>query len=109
MWSPAEECLYWVDCSGKKIHRFDPERDAAHRHTEWSLDEHIGCLVLRQGGGFMAAVTLGQGWGSAQKPVIALLRAYLGRSRRSDACWSRTGTGQCTGTGRSESLRRLAI
>lgn len=59
MWSPAEECLYWVDCSGKKIHRFDPERDAAHRHTEWSLDEHIGCLVLRQGGGFMAAVTSG--------------------------------------------------
>ena len=53
--------------------------------------------------------TLGQGWGSAQKPVIALLRAYLGRSRRSDACWSRTGTGQCTGTGRSESLRRLAV
>jgi hypothetical protein len=53
--------------------------------------------------------TLGQGWGSAQKPVIALLRAYLGRSRRSDAYWSRTGTGQCTGTGRSESLRRLAV
>jgi hypothetical protein len=54
-------------------------------------------------------VTLGQGWGSAKKPVIALLRAYPGRSRRSDACWSRTGTGQCTGTGRSESLRRLAV
>eukprot|EP01046_Picozoa_sp_COSAG06_P028072 COSAG06_NODE_2508_length_6744_cov_2.590642_5_plen_233_part_00 len=56
-----------------------------------------------------SASTLGQGWGSAKKPVIALLRAYPGRSRRSDACWSRTGTGQCTGTGCSERLRRLAV
>ena len=29
------------------------------RHTEWALEDHIGCLVLREQGGYMAAVTSG--------------------------------------------------
>ena len=57
MWHPAENALYWVDCSGKKIHRLDP--DAPDASTAWTLPTHIGCLVIRARGGFMAAVTSG--------------------------------------------------
>ena len=57
MWHPAENALYWVHCSGKKIHRLDP--DAPDASTAWTLPTHIGCLVIRATGGFMAAVTSG--------------------------------------------------
>ena len=62
MWSADEQVLYWVDCSGKRVHRFDPSIAA---HTEWMLPEHIGCLVLTETGGvltdsgFAAAVPRG--------------------------------------------------
>jgi sugar lactone lactonase YvrE len=28
LWDVAEQALYWVDIKGRRMHRFDPRRDA---------------------------------------------------------------------------------
>jgi sugar lactone lactonase YvrE len=56
MWCPDEQVLYWVDITGKAVHRFDPrsgERDS------FPQAHQIGCLVKREGGGFIAGLDCG--------------------------------------------------
>lgn len=46
-WDPAEQCLYWVDIDGHKLHRFDP---ASGEDQCWEIGEEIGCLARCEGG-----------------------------------------------------------
>jgi sugar lactone lactonase YvrE len=53
LWSVAEQVLYWVDISGRSIHRLDLRAgvDAA-----WTMPAEPGCIGLAKGGGLVAAL-----------------------------------------------------
>ncbi|MEP6770303.1 MAG: SMP-30/gluconolactonase/LRE family protein [Polaromonas sp.] len=44
LWSAREQCLYWVDILGHRLHRFLPATGACH---SWSFDEEISALAER--------------------------------------------------------------
>jgi len=56
VWSVREQVLYWVDIAGHRLHRFDP---ASGSDAFFQLDEDIGCIGLRERGGFIAGVRSG--------------------------------------------------
>lgn len=52
VWSVLEQCFYWVDIPGRKIHRYTP----ATGHTQsWSTPESVGCIALRAARGALIA------------------------------------------------------
>ena len=53
LWSIDEEALYWVDINAPSLNRFDP---ATGINAAWPMPQSIGCFVLRQRGGFVAAL-----------------------------------------------------
>lgn len=44
LWSPREQCLYWVDILGRHLHRFRPATGA---RDSWSFEEEISALAER--------------------------------------------------------------
>jgi len=56
VWSVREQLLYWVDISGQRLHHFDPARGS---DEFFQLDEDIGCIGLREHGGFIAGLRSG--------------------------------------------------
>ena len=44
LWSPREQCLYWVDILGRQLHRFRP---CTGGRDDWSFDEEISALAER--------------------------------------------------------------
>jgi sugar lactone lactonase YvrE len=56
VWSPAEGVLYWVDILAPSLNRFDPATGA---NTAMPIDEDIGCVARRAGGGFVAGLRSG--------------------------------------------------
>ena len=53
LWSADDQVLYWVDINAPSLNRFDP---ATGLNTAWPMPESIGCVALRAGGGFVAAL-----------------------------------------------------
>lgn len=53
VWSVAEQVLYFVDINAPAINRFDP---ATGRNTVMPMPSSIGCMALRQRGGFIVAL-----------------------------------------------------
>jgi len=47
VWDEIEQCLYWVDIDGCRLHRFDP---ASGEDRAWEIGEEIGCIARREGG-----------------------------------------------------------
>jgi len=56
VWSVAEQCLYWVDIEGRRIHRFDW---ATRAQQSWPTAERVGCIALHADGGLLAAMETG--------------------------------------------------
>ncbi|MGX7895058.1 SMP-30/gluconolactonase/LRE family protein [Tsuneonella sp. HG222] len=56
VWDVAEQACYYVDITGRAVHRWDPATDA---HRRWDLPDIVGSMALRRGGG--AIVALGTG------------------------------------------------
>jgi sugar lactone lactonase YvrE len=56
IWSAAEQALYWVDIEGRALRRFHL---ASGKISSWTTPERAGCIVLRQGGGLIAAMESG--------------------------------------------------
>jgi sugar lactone lactonase YvrE len=56
IWSAVDEALYWVDIETCVIRRFHP---ASGKVSSWNTPERVGCIVLRQGGGLIAAMESG--------------------------------------------------
>src|SRR5262245_12074403 len=53
VWCPAEQVLYWVDITGRKIHRFHP---ATGVNDTFRLPEPVTALALRTKGGLLLAL-----------------------------------------------------
>ena len=56
LWDVAEQALYWVDIKGRRVHRDDPQRD---HDQHGPVDEDIGSLAVRAGGGLVLALRSG--------------------------------------------------
>ncbi|MBL8521244.1 MAG: SMP-30/gluconolactonase/LRE family protein [Betaproteobacteria bacterium] len=56
LWSVAEQALYWVDISGRAIHRFNPGTRAA---SMWPMPSEPGCMALAESGGLIVALRHG--------------------------------------------------
>lgn len=55
-WDERNQCVYWIDIEGKAIHRFDPKTKAS---KVAKVPERIGCLVMKETGGFLAGLESG--------------------------------------------------
>lgn len=53
LWHPVEQCLYWVDIPGQRLHRFDP---FSGHHQAWDQPSQPACIAPLLGGGLLAAM-----------------------------------------------------
>jgi sugar lactone lactonase YvrE len=53
VWSPAEQCLYWVDIVGSRIHRLEP---GSGSHQTWSTPQLPTSIGLAKHGGFIVGL-----------------------------------------------------
>jgi sugar lactone lactonase YvrE len=53
LWSVAEQCLYWIDIAGRRLHRYDP---ATNLDRVWWVPCEPGCIALAEQGGLVAAL-----------------------------------------------------
>lgn len=56
VWDEDRQCLWWVDITEGKLHRFDPEK---RQDESESVGAELGAIGLRQDGGLVAAAALG--------------------------------------------------
>jgi sugar lactone lactonase YvrE len=47
LWHAAEQVLYWIDISGRRVHRFDP---VAQTNMSWETPTEPGCIALARVG-----------------------------------------------------------
>jgi sugar lactone lactonase YvrE len=52
-WSVSEQCLYWVDIHGQRVHRFDP-RDGGD--CEWTTPDLVTFVATHELGGLVVAL-----------------------------------------------------
>jgi sugar lactone lactonase YvrE len=52
-WDATEQELWWVDISGKRLHRWRP---ASGDRQDWPLDDFASAVVLRETGGLLLAM-----------------------------------------------------
>jgi sugar lactone lactonase YvrE len=53
IWSPGEQCLYWVDIIGSRIHRLDP---ASGAHETWPTPQLPTSIGLTKAGDFIVGL-----------------------------------------------------
>lgn len=53
VWSAAEGRLYWIDCPGAQVHRFDPASGGNER-LSLGLEGYLGSIALVEDGGLLA-------------------------------------------------------
>jgi sugar lactone lactonase YvrE len=53
LWRQDEQALYFLDITGRKVHRYDP---AAGATRSWDTPGPAGSMALRQGGGVVVAM-----------------------------------------------------
>ena len=56
VWSVEQQALFFVDITGRKLHRFDP---VSREHRALDVFEDIGCFGFVRGGGFIAGLRSG--------------------------------------------------
>lgn len=52
-WSAPEQCLYWVDIHGRRVHRFDPRAGA---DREWGTPDLVTFVATHERGGIVVAL-----------------------------------------------------
>jgi sugar lactone lactonase YvrE len=56
VWSAADQALFFVDITGRELHRYTPAVGEVETHA---LDEDTGCIGLAEAGGFIAGARSG--------------------------------------------------
>lgn len=84
IWCGQTNRLWWVDIEDQAIHCLDP---ATGQNDTIAMDENIGCIALRAGGGFIAGLRSGI-WlldaGGRKERLVANPQADTSRSRFND-------------------------
>ena len=91
-WHVTEARLYWVDIDAHQIHRTDP---ATGIDEVMQLDQPIGCIAPRAGGGLVAALADGcaliDRWGAAPRAFGPAILADKPEQRFNDGCIDAAG------------------
>jgi sugar lactone lactonase YvrE len=90
LWDQREQILWWVDLTGKRLHRFDP---ATGENTELVVEQEIGAIVPRASGGLVAAARDGFAALDAdgRLSTLALVEANRDEIRMNDGKCDRAG------------------
>ena len=56
VWHPDEAALYWIDITGRSVHRLCPD---SRVHASWSLPSEPGCIARCASGGMIIAMRSG--------------------------------------------------
>lgn len=110
VWDVEEECLYWVDGTGRRvgnpsIWRLDPETGTS-RH--WSLDHDVGAMALRRDGNAVLALDDGFYFFDFRTGALELIRhieADQPRTRLNDGKCDRRGRFLAGGMDDKEELK----
>ncbi len=91
-WSASEQRLYWVDIDAHRIHRTDP---ATGTDAVMQLNQPVGCVAPRAGGGLVVALNDGcaliDRWGAAPRPFGPAMLADKPEQRFNDGCVDAAG------------------
>ncbi|HEV2612430.1 MAG TPA: SMP-30/gluconolactonase/LRE family protein [Noviherbaspirillum sp.] len=92
LWHENESSLYWIDITGKTVHRHTPGTGC---HSSWSLPSEPGCIARCESGALLVAMRSG----------VALLDTSTGELAHVadapyDASKMRFNDGRCDGMGR---------
>ncbi len=96
IWDVATQCLYWVDSTGPRvgkdaIWRLNPSTGEV---SSWPLDQDIGAMTLREGGGSILALSDGFysfDFDSGKPELIAKVDDDPARARLNDGKCDRAG------------------
>lgn len=95
VWSEDERCLYWLDNTKPKVHRYDP---ATGRHDDWDMPEPIGAIGIRRKGGLVAGMKSGFGFIDLETGRIESVvnpEPHLANNRMNDGKCDRKGRFWC--------------
>jgi len=93
-WSPGENCIWWVDVTGRKLFRSEAESGST---GTWTTPEEIGFVVLARGGGIVLGMESGLFvFDSATGGFTLIWRLDAGNARFNDA--STDGAGRLWAT-----------
>lgn len=91
-WHAGEQRLYWVDIDAQRIHRTDPATGATET---MQLDQPVGCVAPRAGGGLILGLKDGcaliDAWGDAPRAFGPQMLAGIAEQRCNDACVDAAG------------------
>jgi len=91
-WHAPEARLYWVDIDAHRIHRTDPATGATET---MQLDQPVGCVAPRAGGGLVMGLKDGcaliGAWGEAPRPFGPAVLAGIAEQRFNDGCVDAAG------------------
>ena len=91
-WHAPEARLYWVDIDAHRIHRTDPATGATET---MQLDQPVGCVAPRVGGGLVMGLKDGcaliDAWGEAPRAFGPAVLAGIAEQRFNDGCVDAAG------------------
>ena len=91
-WHAPEARLYWVDIDAHRIHRTDPATGATET---MQLDQPVGCVAPRAGGGLVMGLTDGcaliDAWGGVPRAFGPAVLAGIAEQRFNDGCVDAAG------------------
>lgn len=91
-WHADEQRLYWVDIDAHRIHRTDPATGATDM---MQLDQPVGCVAPRAGGGLIVGLKDGcaliDAWGDTPRAFGPQMLAGIAEQRCNDACVDAAG------------------
>lgn len=94
-WDEEKEQLIWIDIEGKSIHQYQLK---TKEHYEIPLNERIGCLVLRKGGGFLLGLESGVYEMSEDYDMASTQKLFV--RFREEKIGNRCNDGKCDPEGR---------
>lgn len=67
VWDADTQTIMWIDIIEKKIHQYNINKQ---EHTSFDVGEMIGCIVMREKGGLIAALKNGFAFIDTEKKII---------------------------------------
>ncbi len=92
LWDERSQTLYWVDILSNMLYRYDP---ATGENRHWDVGQHVGTVVLRQGGGVMLALRNGFASYDLESEKLTLIA-----DPEADQSGNRFNDGKCDPAGR---------
>ena len=91
VWVPADEALWFVDITGRRVHRYQPH---TRQHRAWAAPDKVSFILPIRGGGFMAGLKSGLAHfdpRSGEFGHVASVEPHLPDNRLNDGCVSPEG------------------